>query len=77
MYQPDHFRVDDVAQMHAPMRKRPFAALVSAGPAGLYDSHQPTVLKDEGELGVIECHASDTFQGLASAFSCCAVSSPT
>jgi transcriptional regulator len=56
MYQPDHFRVDDVAQMHALMRERPFAALVSAGPAGLYGSHQPTVLKDEGELGVIECH---------------------
>jgi transcriptional regulator len=56
MYQPDHFRVDDVAQKHALMRERPFAALVSAGPAGLYASHLPTVLKDEGEFGVIECH---------------------
>jgi transcriptional regulator len=56
MYQPDHFRIDDVAQMHALMRGCPFAALVSAGPAGLYGSHLPTVLKDEGELGVIECH---------------------
>jgi transcriptional regulator len=56
MYQPDHFRVDDVAQMHALMRERPFAALVSAGPAGLYGSHLPTVLRDEGEFGVIECH---------------------
>jgi transcriptional regulator len=56
MYQPDHFRVDDLAQMHALMRGRPFAALVSAGASGLYASHLPTVLKDEGEFGVIECH---------------------
>jgi transcriptional regulator len=56
MYQPDHFRVDDVAQMHALMRGRPFAALVSAGPAGLYASHLPTVFKDEGSHGLIECH---------------------
>ena len=56
MYQPDHFRVADVAQMHALMRERPFAALVSAGPAGLYGSHLPIVLKHEGEFGVIECH---------------------
>jgi transcriptional regulator len=56
MYQPNHFRVDDVAQIHALMRARPFAALVSAGPAGLYGSHLPTVLKDEGGFGAIECH---------------------
>jgi transcriptional regulator len=56
MYRPDHFRVDDVAQMHALMCARPFATLVSAGPSGLYGSHLPTVLKNEGEFGVIECH---------------------
>jgi len=56
MYQPDLFRVDDVAQMHALMRARPFAALVSAGNLGLYASHLPTVLKDEGDYGIIECH---------------------
>jgi transcriptional regulator len=56
MYQPDHFCVDDVPQMHALMRAWPFAALVSAGPAGLYASHLPTVLKDEERYGVIECH---------------------
>ncbi len=42
--------------MHALMRARPFAALVSAGSAGLYASHLPTVLKDDGPCGVIECH---------------------
>lgn len=56
MYQPDHFRVDDLPQMHALMRGRPFAALVSAGAAGLYATHLPTVLKEEGPFGTIECH---------------------
>ncbi len=56
MYQPDHFRVDDPAQLRALMRARPFAALVSAGAGGLYATHLPTVLKDEGPCGVIECH---------------------
>lgn len=56
VYQPDLFRVDDVAQMHALMRARPLATLVSAGSLGLYASHLPTVLKDEHRYGVIECH---------------------
>jgi transcriptional regulator len=56
MYQPDHFRVEDVPQMHKLIRGRPFAALVSAGSLGLYASHLPTVLKEEGPYGVIECH---------------------
>ncbi len=56
MYLPDLFRVDDVAQMHALMQARPFAALVSAGALGLYASHLPTVLKHEAPYGLIECH---------------------
>src|SRR5271166_2798247 len=56
MYQPDHFRVDDLTQMHALMRERPFAALVSMGSEGLSATHLPTVLKDEGPDGVVECH---------------------
>jgi transcriptional regulator len=56
MYRPDHFRVENVHEMHALIRARPFAALVSAGSLGLYASHLPTVLKDEGPHGVIECH---------------------
>ncbi len=42
--------------MHALMRARPFATLISAGSLGLYASHLPTVLKDDGQSGVIECH---------------------
>jgi transcriptional regulator len=56
MYQPEHFRVDDLGQMHALMRGRPFAALVSAGSLGLYATHLPTVLKDHAPHGLIECH---------------------
>jgi transcriptional regulator len=56
MYQPDHFRVGDLQQMHALMRARPFVALVSAGLRGLYATNLPTVLKDDGPYGVIECH---------------------
>jgi transcriptional regulator len=57
MYQPDHFRVEDLPQLHALMRQHPFSTLVSAGPLGLYASHLPTVLKvEEGQGDVIECH---------------------
>ena len=58
MYLPDHFRVEDVAEMHALIRAHPFAALVSAGASGLYGTHLPTVLKDEGPFGTVECHLS-------------------
>jgi len=56
MHRPDHFRVEDIAQMHALMRARPFAALVSSTSAGLYGTHLPTVLKDDGANGTIEWH---------------------
>jgi transcriptional regulator len=56
MYQPDHFRVADLPEMHALMRARPLATLVSAGSLGLYATHLPTVLRDDGPYGVIECH---------------------
>ena len=56
MYQPEHFLVDDLPQMHALMRGRPFAALVSAGAYGLYATHMPTVLKDDGQFGLVEFH---------------------
>ena len=42
--------------MHALMRQRPFAALVSSSANGLYGTHLPTVLKDDGANGLIECH---------------------
>ncbi len=56
MVQPNVFRVDDLSQMHALMRAKPFATLVSSGSTGLHATHLPTVLKDDGPFGVIECH---------------------
>ena len=56
MYTPDDFRVDDLPQIHALMRAKPFATLISGGSAGVHATHLPTVLKVEGSLGVIECH---------------------
>jgi transcriptional regulator len=56
MYRPDHFRVDDLPLMHALMRARPLATLVSSGASGLFATHMPTVLKDGGESGTLEFH---------------------
>jgi transcriptional regulator len=56
MYQPEHFRVGDLKEMHALIRAHPFGILVSAGSQGLYATHLPTVLKDDGRNGIIECH---------------------
>jgi transcriptional regulator len=57
MYIPEPFSVADTGQLISLMRARPFAALISAGPAGLNATHLPTVLKMDGEHpAVIECH---------------------
>jgi transcriptional regulator len=56
MYRPEHFAVEDVPSMHALLRARPFATLVSSGASGLFASHLPTVLRDAKPFGVIECH---------------------
>jgi len=57
MYQPEHFKVDDITRMQALMRAHPFATLVSAGGSlGLFATHLPTVVKAEGTHGVVECH---------------------
>jgi hypothetical protein len=66
MYQPDHFRVADLPEMHALMRARPLATLVSAGSLGLYATHLPTVLRDDGPYGVIECHLARARTGRTS-----------
>ena len=59
MYLAELFHVTDRDKLHALMRDRPFATLVSAGPSGLLGTHLPTVLKpDDGALGSIECHVA-------------------
>ena len=56
MYQPDHFRIEDAAQMHALMRAHPFAAIVTSGSSGLFATHAPTVVKNNDGQSIIECH---------------------
>ena len=46
MYLPKHFAEDDVAEMHALMRARPLATLVSHGADGLNANHIPLLLVD-------------------------------
>jgi len=58
MYTPKNFMVEDVADVHALMRARPFAILITHGVDGLTATHLPTLLKVDAEapLGRIECH---------------------
>jgi transcriptional regulator len=58
MFVPDHFKLGGVTEQHALMRAYPFGALVTTSDAGYEVTHLPTVLKSEGELGLIECHVS-------------------
>lgn len=59
MYIPEPFTVADNDALIALMRARPFATLISTGPAGLNATHLPTVLKIEDEQPVvIECHVA-------------------
>ena len=58
MFVPDHFKLGGVAEQHALMRAYPFATLITTSDAGYEVTHLPTVLKSEGELGLIECHVS-------------------
>jgi len=56
MYRPDHSRVDDLRQMHALMRARPFAILVSGGPSGFSATHLPAITKEASPYGLLEFH---------------------
>jgi transcriptional regulator len=58
MYTPKNFAVEDVSEVHALMRARPFAILLTHGPDGLIATHLPTLLKVDAAtpLGRIECH---------------------
>jgi len=58
MYLPPAFSHEDVASQHAFMRSCGLGTLVTNGPAGLYASHVPFLLDDEGERGVLRAHLS-------------------
>ena len=57
MYTPPAFQETRVGAMHELMRAHPFAAIVTAGSAGLVATHLPLVLHAEGsEYGVLRGH---------------------
>ena len=58
MYVPEHFNLGGLAEQHALMRAHPFAALITNSEDGFEVTHLPTILKNEGPLGLIECHVS-------------------
>ena len=47
MYSPAQFRVEELEQAHALMRRYPFAVLVSTGAGGLVASHLPMLVRRE------------------------------
>jgi transcriptional regulator len=59
MYIPRANEEKRVDVMHALMVAEPLAALVTFGGSGLFASHVPMVLEDDGsEFGVLKCHIS-------------------
>jgi transcriptional regulator len=56
MYQPPHFRNNDLPQIRAFMREQRFATLISSGSLGVYATHLPTVTKDDEPYAMVECH---------------------
>ena len=58
MYIPKHFAVDDVPEMHALMRARPLATLVSHGPDGLNANHIPLLLAQAAPWGKLQGHVA-------------------
>jgi transcriptional regulator len=59
VYVPPHFRVDDVAELHAAIRAFPLATLVTDGPNGLTANHVPMLLDaDAGPHGALLAHVA-------------------
>ncbi len=57
MYQPDHFKLDDLAALHDAIRAHPLGQLVTSGPGGLIANPVPFLLKpDGGPKGALHCH---------------------
>lgn len=56
MYQPAHFKSDDVAMMHDLIRTHPLGLLISAGADGLLANPVPFVVVREGDAVDLRCH---------------------
>jgi transcriptional regulator len=59
MYIPRHNEENRVSVMHALMLSRPLGTLVTLGASGLFASHIPMILEDDGsEFGILKGHIS-------------------
>jgi transcriptional regulator len=59
MYQPQHFRQDDLGVQHEFIVAHPLGLLISAGDGGLVANPVPfTLYPTEGQLGTLRCHVS-------------------
>jgi transcriptional regulator len=56
MYRPPAFAVDDVAKLHAFVRKRVFATVAVAGESVVHFAYVPVVLDENGSLGRVRFH---------------------
>lgn len=59
MYIPRHNEEKRVSVMHSLIVSRPLGTLVTLGSSGLFASHIPMILEEDGsEFGVLRCHIS-------------------
>jgi transcriptional regulator len=59
MYQPQHFRQDDLEVQHEFILAHPLGLLISAGGSGLVANPIPfTLYPAEGDFGTLRCHVS-------------------
>jgi transcriptional regulator len=59
MYIPRHNEENRLSVMRALMASQPLATLVTVGASGLFASHVPMLLEDDGsDFGVLKCHIS-------------------
>jgi transcriptional regulator len=58
VYIPEHFRVEDRGAALAFMRGNPFAILVSSTQEGLFATHVPVIIREEGEQVKIRGHVA-------------------
>jgi len=58
MYIPRANKEDRIPELHKLMLEQPFASLITVGSSGLFASHVPMVLEQNGEMGRLKGHLS-------------------
>ncbi len=58
MYIPRANKEDRIPVLHNFMQDQPFASLITMGSSGLFASHIPMVLEQNGAMGHLKCHIS-------------------